>query len=93
MNPCMRSSGVRRNPEAQRDRYVTDAEYQLVQAIAPAQVRLMMEMVYRTLQRPEVDVLAWTPANVRSKAGIKVLHFRQNKTGRLIDIALVGQLS
>jgi integrase len=51
-----------------------------------------MELVYRTLQRPEVDVLAWTPANVRNKEGGKVLHFRQNKTGRLIDIALVGQL-
>src|SRR5204863_3827496 len=63
-----------------------------VHAIAPAPVQLMMELVYRTLQRPEVDVLAWTPANVRSKAGGKVLHFRQNKTGRLIDIALVGQL-
>lgn len=51
-----------------------------------------MELVYRTLQRPEVDVLAWTPANVRSKDGGKVLRFQQSKTGRLIDIALVGQL-
>lgn len=92
INPCMRASGVRRNPESKRERYVTDAEYQAVHAVAPTQVRLMMELVYRTLQRPEVDVLAWTPANVRMKAGAKVLHFRQNKTGRLIDIALVGQL-
>jgi integrase len=37
-------------------------------------------------------VLAWTPANVRAKDGAKVLHFRQSKTGRLIDIALTGRL-
>lgn len=92
VNPCMRASGVQRNPESQRERYVTDEEYQAVHAVAPKQVQLMMELVYRTLQRPEVDVLAWTPGDVRSKAGGKVLHFRQNKTGRLIDIALVGQL-
>jgi hypothetical protein len=52
----------------------------------------MMELVYRTLQRPEVDVLAWTPSNITAKAGGRVLHFRQSKTGRLVDIALVGRL-
>lgn len=92
VNPCMRASGVQRNPESQRERYVTDAEYQAVHAVAPATVRLMMELVYRTLQRPEIDVLAWTPTNVQKKDGGKVLRFRQNKTGRMIDIALVGQL-
>lgn len=91
-NPCMRASGVRRNPEAPRERYVTDAEYSAVFKVAPAQVRLMMELCYRTLQRPEVDVLAWTPANVQTKAGEKVLRFRQSKTKRAIDIALTGQL-
>lgn len=93
VNPCMRASGVVRNPERPRDRYVTDAEYLAVFAVAPPQVRLMMELVYRTLQRPEVDVLAWTPANVRAKDGGKVLHVRQSKTGRLLDIALVGRLA
>jgi integrase len=92
VNPCMRASGVRRNPESQRERYVTDKEYQAVHLVAPNQVRLMMELVYRTLQRPEVDVLSWTPANVRIKGGGKVLHFRQNKSGRLIDIALTDKL-
>lgn len=90
-NPCMRASGVKRNPESKRERYVTDAEYQAVHALAPNQVKVMMELVYRTLQRPEIDVLAWTPANVRQKAEGKVLHFRQSKTGRLVDIALVGR--
>ncbi|MEO8806410.1 MAG: tyrosine-type recombinase/integrase [Burkholderiaceae bacterium] len=90
INPCMRASGVRRNPEKRRERYVTDAEYRAVFAIAGDTVRLMMELVYRTLQRPEVDVLAWTPSNVRLKAEGRVLHFRQSKTKRPIDIALVG---
>ena len=92
VNPCMRASGVRRNPEKKRERYVTHAEYRAVYAAGNRAVRLAMELVYRTLQRPEVDVLAWTPSNVRHKDGGKVLHFRQSKTGRLLDIALVGEL-
>lgn len=93
VNPCMRASGVRRNPEGPRERYVTDAEFLAVYEAAPPQVRLMMELVYRTLQRPEVDVLAWTPANIRTKGDGRVLHFRQSKTGRLIDIAMTGRLA
>jgi integrase len=93
VNPCMRSSGVRRNPERQRERYVTDEEYLAVYEAAGPAVRLMMELVFRTLQRPEVDVLAWTPENIRTKGDGRVLHFRQSKTGRLIDIALVGRLA
>lgn len=93
VNPCMRASGVTRNPELPRERYVTDAEYLAVYAVAPTQVRLMMELVYRTLQRPEVDVLAWTPSNIRQKGSGQVLHFRQSKTGRLIDIGLAGRLA
>lgn len=92
VNPCMRASGVQRNPESKRERYVTHEEYRAVYEAGNRAVRLAMELVYRTLQRPEVDVLAWKPANVRSKEGGKVLHFRQSKTGKLIDIALVGQL-
>ena len=92
VNPCLRASGIRRNPESKRERYVTHAEYRATFDVAPQTVQLMMELVYRTLQRPEVDVLAWTPANVRQKAGASVLHFRQSKTGLLIDIALIGQL-
>lgn len=107
INPCMRASGVRRNTERQRERYVTHAEYRATYAAAGPSVRLMMELVYRTLQRPEVDVLAWTPAIVRTKgtgagssssssspagSSERVLRFRQSKTGRQIDIALVGRL-
>lgn len=92
VNPCMRASGVRRNPERQRERYVTDAEYLAVLEAAPSQVRLFMELVYRTLQRPESDMIGWTAAIVRRKGDGRVLHFRQEKTGRLVDIALTGRL-
>lgn len=92
INPCMRASGVRRNPEKKRELYVEDAWYHATYAAAGSSVRVAMELVYRTLQRPEIDILAWTPSNIRSKAGGRVLSFRQSKTGRLIDIALVGRL-
>jgi integrase len=92
VNPCMRASGVRRNEETERDRYVTDQEYLAVYNAANRPVRLMMELVYRTLQRPEVDILAWTPANIVTKGPDKVLRFEQSKTGRRIDIALAGRL-
>ena len=92
INPCMRASGVKRNAETARDRYVTDAEYQAVYAVAPKTVRLMMELTYRTLQRPESDILGWTPANIRQKAGGKVLRVEQHKTGQILEIALDGDL-
>jgi integrase len=92
VNPCMRASGLKRNPESKRERYVTHDEYRAVYAAGNRAVRLAMELVYRSLQRPEVDVLAWTPSNVRAKDGGKVLHFKQSKTGRVLDIALVGEL-
>lgn len=92
INPCMRGSGVKRNRETARERYVTDAEYTAVYLEANRAVRLAMELEYRTLQRPEVDILSWTAANVKVQEGQKVLHFRQNKTGKLISIALVGTL-
>lgn len=90
VNPCMRGSGVRRNPEKARERYVTHEEYRAVYEAGNRAVRLAMELEYRTLQRPEVDIIGWTGANIRTKGDGKVLHFRQNKTGRLIDIALTG---
>ncbi len=92
INPCMQASGVRRNPEQGRGRYVTDAEYQSVYVTAPKQVRLMMELTYRTLQRPESDIISWTPAIVRVKGDGKVLRIEQNKTGRILEIALEGRL-
>ena len=92
VNPCMRASGVRRNTEGARDRYVTDAEYQAVYDAAQKPVRLMMKLTYRTLQRPESDIIGWTPANVRAKGQGKVLRIEQNKTDRILEIQLDGEL-
>lgn len=93
VNPCMRASGVKRNAEKKRDRYVTHAEYRAVYAAAPKQVKLMMELVYRTLQRPEVDVLGWTMANIVRKGEVRILRNKQTKTGKVVDIGLMPELN
>ena len=92
INPCMRASGVVRNAEKQRERYVTNQEYKAVFAVAPFQVRLLMEMTFRTLQRPESDIILWTPSVLKNKDGVRVLSFRQYKTGRLVDVGLTETL-
>lgn len=74
INPCFRVSGIRRNPEKARQRYVTHDEYRDVYAVAPAPVRALMELTYRTLQRPESDILDWTVANVVKKEGKHFIH-------------------
>ena len=94
INPCMRASGIQRNSETARARYVTDAEYQAVYEEAPPTVRLLMELTYRTLQRPESDILGWTAAVVKqSPEGGRVLAFQQRKTGRGVQIAVTGDLA
>lgn len=92
INPCLRASGVKRNTEAKRDRYVTHEEYRDVYAQAPYQVRAMMELTYRTLQRPESDILDWTVANLPIKDGKRILRVKQGKTGKTVDIALSPEL-
>lgn len=92
VNPCMRASGIKRNPESKRDRYVTHDEYREVYSLSPPQVKAMMELCYRTLQRPEIDVLGWTVANITIKDGKRVLRVEQGKTGKKVDIALANEL-
>lgn len=96
INPCLRASGIKRNPERKRERYVTHDEYRDVFAQAPAQVQAMMELTYRTLQRPESDILDWTVANLAMKDGKRILRVEQAKvrgtTGRVVDIALSPDL-
>lgn len=87
-NPCLRSAGVQRNAEKRRARYVTHDEFREVYAVAGASERLMMELTYRTLQRPESDIVLWTSANLVMEAGRRVLVHIQNKTGTEIRIAL-----
>jgi integrase len=93
LNPCMRRSGVQRNPESKRERYVDHAEYRDVFACANRAVRLMMELTYRTLQRPESDILRWDRREVvKVRDGKRVLDFKQWKTGRRMLIAFSPEL-
>lgn len=92
-NPCF---GVERNPESKRDRYVEHDEYAAVSKIAMPSVRAFMELIYRTLQRPE-DILDWGAANIvrkREPGGEirKVLRNDQGKTGKVVDILLTPDL-
>lgn len=94
VNPCMQQSGVQGNAESKRDRYVTHDEYRDVHAAAGTQVRLLMDLTYRTLQRPESDIIGWTPAVLSRDQHTKkrLLHFRQGKTGVWLKIALTPEL-
>lgn len=92
VNPCLRASGVQRNPEVPRDRYVTDEEYGAVWDEAPSSVRLMMELAYRTLQRPESDIILWDSRIIVHRDGAKMLHFEQHKTHQWMLIAVTPEL-
>lgn len=94
VNPCMRGSGVRRNAEEKRDRYVTHDEYRDVWAVATKSERVLMALTYRTLQRPESDIIKWTTQHIVRDAvdGRRTIDFVQHKTGRKHRIALGSEL-
>lgn len=92
VNPCMRLSGVVRNAESKRDRYVTHEEYREVFSVATRSERLLMEITYRTLQRPESDIIKWTTAHLATVEGKRALSFRQNKTGKQHQVFLSAGL-
>lgn len=93
VNPCMQKSGVRSNAEAARDRYVTHEEYKIIHAASGPQVQLMMDLTYRTLQRPESDILKWTAANVtRDEQGNRVIRHRQNKSQVMLKIGMTHEM-
>jgi integrase len=92
VNPCLRSSGVKRNREVPRDRYVTDEEYHAVWDEAPRSVRLMMELTYRTLQRPESDIILWDSTIIVHRGGARMLNFQQNKTKQWMLIRVTAEL-
>ncbi|MGE0745252.1 MAG: tyrosine-type recombinase/integrase [Rhodospirillales bacterium] len=87
-NPCI---GVRRNPESPRDRYVEDADYRAVWTRAGRSTRAMMDLIYRTLQRPE-DVLRWTTANLARRDAVSIIRTRQRKTGHELEIAISAEI-
>jgi integrase len=94
VNPCMQASGTQGNAESKRERYVTDDEFRAVYAAAGVQVRLLMDLTYRTLQRPESDILGWTPTILSRDEHTKarILHFQQGKTGVWVKISLTADL-
>lgn len=94
INPCMQKSGTRENSEKKRDRYVTHQEYQEVYALAWHQVRVLMELTYRTLQRPESDIIYWTPKVLARDphTGNRIITFEQGKTGTRLKIAMTEGL-
>jgi len=94
VNPCMQASGTKKNSESQRERYVTHEEYRDVWEVANVQVRMLMELTYRTLQRPESDILQWTAAIATRDphSGRRILEFTQSKTGKRVRIAMTEQL-
>lgn len=94
VNPCMQASGTKKNSESKRERYVTHDEYREVYDLANAQVRMLMELTYRTLQRPESDILNWTASTATRdpRTQCRVLEFTQAKTGRRVRIAMTEQL-
>lgn len=72
-NPC---SDVERNKETPRTRYVTDAEFGAVYALAPPLLRVLMDLAYLTGQR-QADLLKIRVEDLRDDG----IYFRQNKTG------------
>jgi integrase len=84
-NPC---TGIRGYKEAGRDRYVTDDEYRAVWGAADADLRDAMDLALLTAQRP-ADVLKMNRDDIRDDA----LWVTQNKTGKKLRIAIVGELA
>lgn len=79
-NPC---TGIRRHPEAKRDRYITDKEFQALMAHCSDYMRAIFEMCYLTGQRIG-DVLAIRLADI-GPAGIA---FTQQKTGTRLVVEM-----
>lgn len=86
---------IARNTERPKERYVEDEEFRAVYAIAQRSVCMAMDTVYQSLQRPD-DVLGLGPDNkkVQSVAGdiTKILTLVQGKTGRTVNIEMVGEI-
>lgn len=81
-NPCQH---VERNPSKKRRRYVTDAEYAAVYAIAGPRVQIMMELALRTYQR-QGDLLALKWEQVTDEG----VYFQQGKTGKRLSVKRAG---
>lgn len=74
MNPC---KGVRQFKEVERDRYITDEEYNALYGVSPLLVKVAMEIAYLCLARQK-DVLSLKKSELLD-AG---LFIAQHKTGK-----------
>ncbi len=83
-NPC---TGIRRFPEAKRDRYVNDAEFAAICAHSSDNMRVIYEMCFLTGQRIN-DVLSIRLADI-SNEGIA---FQQQKTGAKLLVQMTPDL-
>lgn len=84
---------VKRPGRKVRQRLITDGEYLKVYPLAIASVKLAMTLCVRTLALPE-DALALGPRNVvRYQDGRRTLRFKRGKTGRLVELDIVGELA
>lgn len=94
-NPFI-GAGIKRNKEKPREIYVEHSQYLEVWALATKSVRGMLDLVYRTLQRPE-DIIEWTPANIVKKREAdgstqRVIRNVQKKTGTTVEIAITPDI-
>jgi integrase len=91
-NPCR---GVRRNPEKKRERMIEDAEYNAVYDLAAKSVQILMDLIYRTCQRPE-DLIIAGPANIKTVdhdgKQTRVLRIKQLKTGKTVEIIVMPEI-
>lgn len=84
-NPC---AGIRGHTERARDRYVTDAEFQLLYDAAPWWIQDVLDLAVLTGQRP-ADLLKISLDHLQ----LDCLFVQQNKTGQKLRISLSGQLA
>ena len=65
---------------------MTHDEYREVYLVATRAERLLMELTYRTLQRPESDIILWDDTTITTEGDRRFLKFKQNKTGMAMKI-------
>lgn len=76
-----------KNKEQPRDRYVTDAEFERVKAVAPVKIRLGMDLAYLTGQRiTDILTLKWSQITPEG------ILFVQGKTGKKLLMAVTPAL-
>lgn len=84
VNPCRE---VDRHPSKPRDRYITDAEYEQIKALAPLRVQLAMELALLTGQR-QGDIIGMKWTQLQDMA----IQIRQGKTGKKLAITITPAL-